>query len=236
MFKLLRHILALSAVALTASVFASPQQQKIDDIVAMLESNPEVVETLHQSLAAYIEQQKQFEQVLATSQSYVNDPNHSFMGSETPELTLLNVTDYSCPYCKKLDGELEKLVEAFPQIKVVNLYVPLKESGSEVNSASFALNVWRHDKEKYRQVHDLLVKKPGTHNPMSLAMVAKKTDTQQYLKSNEQINQQLNQNYKLFEGFGLRGTPALIIGDEVIPGYVPYEQLEKVMQEKLGKG
>ncbi|WP_159650727.1 DsbA family protein [Vibrio atypicus] len=233
MFKKITLVSALSLVMLAPTAFAETQQQKIDAIVDMLQDNPEVVDTLHESLAAYIVQQQQFKEVVASSQNYIKNPNHTFMGAENPELTLINVTDYSCPYCKKLDVELEKLVKAFPQIKVVNLYVPLKEGISDLNSASFALNVWKNDKEKYQKVHELLVKKPGSHNPMSLAMVAKKTGTEQYLKADKAIEQQLAENYALFNGFGLRGTPALIIGEEVIPGYVPYDQLEKVLEEKL---
>ncbi|MDN3684911.1 hypothetical protein QW180_20365 [Vibrio sinaloensis] len=47
-----------------------------------------------------------------------------------------------------MEGELAKLVEAFPQIKVVNLYVPLKEGNTDLNSAAYALNVWQNDREK----------------------------------------------------------------------------------------
>lgn len=235
MFNKLFMLMMVSAVVIAPATNAQTQQQKIEEIKVMLEANPEVVDTLHQSLSAYIEQQREFGKLLESSQSYIKDPSHSFIGSETPELTVINVTDYSCPFCKKLEGELAKLVEAFPQIKVVNLYVPLKEGNTDLNSAAYALNVWQNDREKYAQVHDLLVKKPGSHNPMSLTMVAKKTGTESWLNSNEQIHQHLEKNYQLFEGFGLRGTPALIIDSEVIPGYVPFEQLEKVIEEKLAK-
>ncbi len=232
MFNKLTLALATS-VLFTAPALAAPQDQKIAEIVEMLEANPQVVDGLHESLGMYIKQQQQFTHLLESSQNYLNDPNHSFMGAENGEFTIINVTDYSCPFCKKLDVELDKLVKDYPQIKVVNLYVPLKEGSSSVNSAAYALNVWQKDRDKYQQVHDLLVSKPGTHNAASLMKIAQKTGTTEYLNVSDEVKAQLENNYAMFTGLGLRGTPALIMGEQVIPGYVPYQQLEEVVKEQL---
>lgn len=233
MIKKLSIAVAMSIFAFAPLVQAQSQDEKISEIVDMLKANPSVVDGLHESLGLYVKQQQQFDQLLSSSEAYINDPKHSSIGSENAELTLVNVTDYSCPYCKKLDVELEKLVEDYPQIKVVNLYVPLKEGSSNVNSAGYALNVWQNARDKYPQVHELLVAKPGTHNAISLAKIAKKTGTEQYLNNPEGVEKQLENNYALFNGFGLRGTPALIVGQDVIPGYVPYDKLEEIVEKHL---
>ncbi|MFM2587299.1 DsbA family protein [Vibrio sp. TBV020] len=232
MFKPLTIALVVSSL-LTASAFAQTQEEKINDIVEMLNSNPQVIDGLHESLGMYIKQKQQFDQLLENSDKYINDPSHSYMGAENGELTLINVTDYSCPYCKKLDQVLEQLVEEYPQIKVVNLYVPLKEGRDSLNSAAYALNVWQNDREKYEQVNDLLVAKPGAHNAASLMKIAQKTGTTEYLETTEEIKKQLENNYTMFNQLGLRGTPAVIMGDQIIPGYVPYERLEEVVSEAL---
>ena len=232
MFKKMTIALAMSAL-ISMPVLAASQQEKIAEIVQMLESNPKVVDGLHESLGMYIKQQQQFTQLLENSDKYINDPSHSFMGAENGEMTIINVTDYSCPFCKKLDVELAKLTKDYPQIKVVNLYVPLKEGSDSLNSAAYALNVWQQDREKYQQVHDLLVAKPGAHNAGSLMKIAQKTGTTEYLNMSDEVKTQLENNYAMFTGLGLRGTPALIMNEQVIPGYVPYEQLEKVVKEQL---
>ncbi|MCG9676927.1 DsbA family protein [Vibrio sp. Isolate24] len=233
MMKKLAIILAMSTFAIAPLVQAQTQDEKISEIVEMLNANPSIVDGLHESLGLYVKQQQQFDQFLSSSKAYINDPKHTSMGAEDAELTLINVTDYSCPYCKKLDTELEKLIEDYPQVKIINLYVPLKEGMSNVNSAGYALNVWHNAREKYPQVHELLVAKPGVHDAVSLAKIAKKTGTEQYLNNPEDVEQQLENNYALFNGFGLRGTPALIVGQDVIPGYVPYQKLEEVVEKHL---
>lgn len=232
MFNKLTIALA-SCVLFAAPSFANAQQQKIDEIVEMLQANPQVVDGLHQSLGLYVKQQQQMTQLLESSKSYLNDPRHTFMGAENSEITLYNVTDYSCPFCKKLDLELAKLVEEYPQIKVVNLYVPLKEGTSSVNSAAYALNVWNNARDKYQQVHELLVAKPGTHSAVSLMKIAQKTGTTEQLNVSDEVKSQLENNYAMFTGLGLRGTPALIMGEQIIPGYVPYQQLEQALKEQL---
>lgn len=216
-----------------APTFAASDNQKIAEIVDMLEANPQVVDGLHENLALYIKQQQQFSQLLSSSQSYLNDSRHTYMGAENGEITLYNVTDFSCPFCKKLDAELAKLVVDYPQVKVVNLYVPLKEGSSSVNSAAYALNVWNNQRDKFDQVNQLLIAKPGTHDATSLMKIAQKTGTAKQLNVSDDIEQQLENNYTMFTALGLRGTPALIVGEQVIPGYVPYQQLEQVIQEQL---
>ena len=238
MFKKLAMVVALTVTSATQTVWAqeplsTDQDQKLGEIVEMLKANPDLIGGLHSTLNAYINQQHAFSDLMKTSQPYMTSEQHSFMGAKDAELTIFNVSDYSCPYCKKLDGELEKLVKAFPSLKVVNINVPIKEASSEVNSASFALNVWQNDREKFEEVNALLIAKPGVHNAVSLAKIAKKTGTEQYLKSSDAINEQLARNYALFNGFGLRGTPGLIIGDQLIPGYRPYSNLEKLIKEQL---
>lgn len=232
MLKQLTLALAISSL-ISLPAFAAPQDKKIAEIVEMLEGNPQVVDALHESLGMYIKQQQQFSQLLESSGKYLNDPSHTYMGAENGEFTLINVTDFSCPYCKKLDAELEKLVSNYPQIKVINLYVPLKEGTDSLSSAAYALNVWKNDREKFEQVNQLLVAKPGVHNMTSLMKIAQKTGTTDQLNVSDDVKKQLENNYTMFNALGLRGTPALIYGEQVIPGYLPYQQLEERLKEEL---
>ncbi|WP_367990233.1 DsbA family protein [Vibrio sp. NTOU-M3] len=228
-------ILLLSVTALfsTGAFAQNDTDQKIEQIVTMLKENPDVIDGLYESLAMYIKQTQQFEMLLKSSQSYINDASHPTLGDANPKLTIVNMTDFSCPYCKKLDPVLERIVKDVKGVKVVNLLVPLKEQGSDISSASYALNVWKHDKAAYAKVSELLLKKPGAHNSASLKKIAKATGTEQYLKVEDESESVVKRNYGLFSAFGMRGTPAMIIGDQVLPGYVPYEQLIEVVKSKL---
>ncbi|WP_028024731.1 DsbA family protein [Enterovibrio calviensis] len=234
MFTTLTSFNALSEASLNEA-----QQQQLNDINVLLEQNPDIISGLHQSLTQYVAQQQGFKSIIAANDDYLyRNPKHTQFGATEPKLTIINFTDYNCPFCKRLDPVLLDMAKAYPDVKVVNIYVPLKEMGaplSDMNSAAYALNVWQQDREKFFDVHQLLLTKPSAHDQRSLARIADKTGTRDQLKHQEATDEMVEKNYTLFQQLGLRGTPAMIIGDEVVPGYLPAEKLAPLIESALNK-
>ncbi|MEN1436743.1 DsbA family protein, partial [Pseudomonas aeruginosa] len=54
-----------------------------------------------------------------------------------------------------------------------------------------------------------------------------------HLDPDEKSMETLSTNLQLARLVGVQGTPATIIGDEMIPGAVSWETLEAVVKEKL---
>lgn len=231
--------LAISLTALLPTLsfakLTSEQQQQLEAIHQLLNENPDVIADLHASLEQYVKSQKQLQQVKQQSDSWLNDTTiHSITGNPDGNTVIINFTDYNCPYCKRLDQVLTKMSGNNPELKVINIYVPLKQQvidGLETNSAAFAIKVWQNAPEKFPEVNRLLVAKPGIHDKASLEAVAKKTGTEVFLVGDTAINESLVKNYKTFAALGLRGTPAMFIGDQVIPGFIPYDQLEAIVKQ-----
>ncbi len=73
-----------------------------------------------------------------------NDPNSPRIGAKNPKLTLVVFTDYNCPYCKKFDPYLEKIVEKHPDVAVVFKFLPFR-SESSLTAARDALTLWRQE-------------------------------------------------------------------------------------------
>lgn len=229
-------MMSLSIQAVQAATLPQETEQKINDINQMLHDNPQIVDGLHQNLQQYVQQQNQLSTILQQNETYIyHNPDQPSYGAKQPKLTIAFFTDYSCPWCKKLAPVLQQLVDKYPEIKVVDMLVPLKEINYDENSATYALNIWQNQPTKFAQVNELLIKKPGSHSPTSLLQVAKKTDTRQQLEGQKKTKQQVAKNYQIFAQLGLRGTPALLIGDEIIPGYLPIEKLEPIIQAKLAQ-
>mgnify|MGYP001067781146 CR=1 FL=1 len=63
------------------------------------------------------EQEKQIEALI--QEALFNDPASPRFGAKQAKLTLVNFTDYNCPYCKQLDPLLEKLVAKYPDVAVI---------------------------------------------------------------------------------------------------------------------
>lgn len=76
--------------------------------------------------------------------------------------------------------------------------------------------------------------KKGFHDNASIAAAQDKTGVKQVAPT-EQSMTTLRTNMQLAEQFGVQGTPATLIGDQMLPGAVSYEDLEALVKQQLAK-
>ena len=234
--QLLASIVLSALFSTTALAALSPQQeQQLEEINTFLKDNPETIAGLHTSLQQYLASKEQAEKAQADSQEWLyNNPAHPVMGNPESKNIIINFTDYNCPYCKRLEKALGQLVEEEKDLKVINVYVSFKQQKLdkiETNSALYAMNVWQQKPKAYTEVHDLLVAKSGLHTTRSLEAVAKRTGTEELLKSTPDLDSALASNHQIFSALGLTGTPTMIINGQFLPGYMPYDKLKDVVDQ-----
>lgn len=221
----------------SAENISATQQKQLSEITSLLEQNPEVIEGLYQNLTQYIESQGSISNTLKQNHDYLyNNPMHSYFGSETPKLTVINFTDYNCPYCKRLESGLVEMIKKYPDIRVVNISLSFQQQmipGLETNTAWYALNVWEKNRSNFAEVHHLLMAKPSRHDSKSIMKIAEMTGTEAALVPNDMKKQLVEKNGIVFSQLGLRGTPSLIIGDQIIPGFIPQAELDKLIKAQL---
>ena len=82
-------------------------------------------------------------------------------------------SDYNCPYCKKFDPYLEKIVEKHPDVAVVFKFLPFR-SESSLTAARDALTVWRAHPEKFMKLNHTLMAKKGYHDDASIQEAQKR--------------------------------------------------------------
>ncbi|CCN78185.1 putative Protein-disulfide isomerase [Vibrio nigripulchritudo SO65] len=236
--------LAFSMVSVSVADAVKPSEQltpeqsvQLAEIDSILRSHPQIIADLNQSLKGYVAQLERTEKALEDQREWLTKaPEHSKAGSDNPKLTIINFTDYNCPYCKRLEIGLAKLLTEVKDVQVVNVYVPLQQqiaSGTNTNSAFYALKVWEKEPEKFAEVHRQLVAHPTRHDADSLNRIAKDTGTEKYLETGEREQSIVSKNMQAFSELGLRGTPAIIINDEIVPGFIPYAQLKETVDKAL---
>ena len=237
----------LLSVSIAASLVFSPlvsaesltpnQEKQLTEISDLLRQNPNIIEGLHSNLTQYIDGQQTLENTLKQNHDYLyNNPEQPYFGAENPKLTIINFTDYNCPYCKRLESGLIEVIKKHPEIRVVNVLLPFQQRmipGLKTNTEWYALNVWENDRSKFAEVHRLMMAKPSRHDSNSVMKIADLTDTQKDLTPNQKKKTLVEKNEKIFSQLGLRGTPSLIIGSEIIPGFIPQDQLEATIKAQL---
>lgn len=175
------------------------------------------------------EQEKQIEALI--HEALFNDPASPRIGAKQAKLTLVNFTDYNCPYCKQLDPLLEKIVMKYPDVAVIVKPLPFKGESS-VLSARTALTTWREHPQQFLALHEKLMQKKGYHTDVSIKQAQEKAGASP-VTLDEKSNETLSTNLQLARLVGVQGTPATIVGDELLPGAVSWEVLEEVVKEKL---
>lgn len=225
-----------SAHAQTASLSTTQQQEVRAIIKDALVNDPELLKEaiialqMREQLGADAARQASLEANHEAMYATQSDP---WKGSATPEITMVYFTDFNCPYCKKIEPSLNKLVEEFPQLKIVIKMVPLQGEGSKI-AVDFAQTVWLNEPEKYLKVKDLLMSSPRGLDAAALAKVAKLTDTERWVgNTDKRVANMVNQNMHLMRDLGIGGTPSMIFADKVIPGLVSYEVLKQQLQEAI---
>lgn len=162
-----------------------------------------------------------------------NDPASPRKGAEKPALVIVNFTDYNCPYCKQFDPMLEKIVQDYPQVQLVVKLLPFRGESS-MTSARVALTTWRQQPEKFWALHQRLMAKKGTHDDASILNAQQKTQTAD-IKADAQSTDSVKLNLILSQVLGIQGTPATIVGDQLVAGAIAYDDLEALVKEQLAK-
>lgn len=162
-----------------------------------------------------------------------NDPASPRKGAEKPALVIVNFTDYNCPYCKQFDPMLEKIVHDYPQVQLILKLLPFRGESS-MTSARVALTAWRQQPDKFWALHQRLMAKKGMHDDASILSAQQKTRTAD-IAADEQSLESVKMNLILSQVLGIQGTPATIVGDEMVAGAIAYDDLEALVKEQLAK-
>lgn len=161
----------------------------------------------------------------------LNDPMSPVVGAEHPALKIVSFTNYDCIHCKHFDSTLERLLKAHPDIAIT---YKLLSYGSDASTAAtrMALTVWIEQPEKFHAFHHALMGYRGMADDARIwsALGAADVKLTKYRPDTHHI---IEVNKQLLKVLQYSGTPTTVIGDRVISGEVPYEELERAVTSAL---
>ncbi|MDP1908265.1 MAG: DsbA family protein [Hyphomicrobium sp.] len=154
------------------------------------------------------------------------------------DLTIVEYTDYQCPFCKKVHPELQKLLASDKKIRLIYRDWPIF---GEQSVAAARVAIASNYQGKHAQVHDALMKTPRPLSDQSIRAAVTKagadwTRLQTDMKKNAaEIDALLERNNEQAESLGLQGTPAFIIGNYLSEGGLDYDGLKAAVHEARTK-
>ncbi|MDX7714411.1 DsbA family protein [Aeromonas caviae] len=228
----------LGPPTLHAAPFTPEQEARIKELIReTLIANPgildEAAESWEKQNAAT--QQAQMGDFIKGNQDVLfNSPTSPRLGAKHPKLTLVLFTDYNCPYCKQFDPAVAKLLAAYPDdLGLVIKLLPFKGQTS-AKAAQYSLTLWQQDPARFLPLHDKLMSKQGmlTETDINKALAA--TDNLA-LKPAGKATEELRNSLRIGTLLGVQGTPATLIGNQLVPGAIPYDELEQLVKAELAK-
>lgn len=232
---LLLPLMFLTLPALAAAPFTPEQEARIKELIReTLVQNPAILAEAADAFdkEASRQQQNVVAQVVKKNHDALfNDKGSPRIGAANPALTLVYFTDYNCVFCKKFDADIEKLLKTYPQVAVVLKPLPYRAETS-LTSARLALTVWEQQPQNFLKLHERLMAKKGNHDEASIAAALDKTGIKLKDPSKASLDT-INLNLTLAQQLGVQGTPATLVGNELISGAVPYAQLETAVKGAL---
>lgn len=158
------------------------------------------------------------------------------LGNPEGDVTLVEFFDYSCGYCKRALGDTLELLKSDSRLKVVLKEFPILGPGS-VDAARVAVAVRMQDPTgaKYLDFHQRLLQGSGPADKARALAVAQTVglDVAQLEKDmdSEEVHQSLEESSNLAHTLGLNGTPAYVIGDNVVAGAIGLAALRARIQQ-----
>ena len=243
-------IAAASAILAGTPVFAETpftpaQRDAIQAIIKdYLVKNPEVLQEAIAELEKRQAETQRVAQQAALNESrtvLTSSPYGAVVGNPAGDVTLVEFFDYNCGYCKRALTDLRGLMKADGKLKVVLRDLPVLGPDS-VEASRVALAAKQQlSGDKLFEYHARLLESRGKVGGERALALAKEMGLDmgrlQKDMTGPEVKAAVAESEGLAQKLGLTGTPAYVIGDEVISGAIGLEPLKQavVMTRKCGR-
>jgi protein-disulfide isomerase len=221
--------LCLSVGAARSDEFTAAQRAEIVKIMRdALKQDPSILRDAVAALQAE-ESGKQKEMLAATKNSLI-DPTDPIGGNPQGDVTIVEFFDTRCPYCRKLEPTMAELLARDHGVRVVFKDLPILGPASVLGSKALLAAQKQGGYEKLRDA--IMSASPNTTEAM-IQTAARELGLDwsrlQHDMADPAIQKRIDANLKLARAIGIEGTPALIIGGELIPGAVDGDELRSAI-------
>ena len=233
----------LPALAQDAEMTAEEKLALHAEIRAYLLENPEVlVEAMNvlQTREDEAAAKRDLAMLTDNAEAIFQNPNDWVSGNPDGDVVMVEFMDYRCGYCRKAYSEVEELVKSDGNIRLVIKEYPILGEASLLSS-QFAIAVRQlHGDVAYESVHDALINLRGEPTTETLARLATdlKLDPQPILDrmAGPEVQEVIKANQALAGTLEISGTPTFVLKSMMLRGYLPLEEMRKVVAETRAEG
>jgi protein-disulfide isomerase len=212
-----RRTAADPAASLAAADRAAIEKVVRDYILAHPEILPQAMENL---------QKRENTQRLSAVRGEVEQPfPGAVLGNPQGKVTLVEFSDFACTYCRQSLADVEALVAANPDLRVVVRELPIVSPDS---TEAAKMSLAAAEQGKFAEFHRAMFA-AGRPDAASIAAAAQAAGLDlaraKRVAALPRVAAELRRNLELARELGFSGTPSWIAGDAMMSGAVGRDQL-----------
>ena len=211
------------------------------EVRSYLMENPQVImDAVEQLQSSEAEAQAQADLTLVSDNAAaIFDDGYSFVGGNPDgDITLVEFLDYRCGYCKKAHTEVAMLLKTDGNIRLIVKEFPILGDQSVLASRFAIATKQIAGGESYKALNDALMSFNGDITLPSLRRLASTfgldADAIEARMNSEDVTREIAETRALAQVLRISGTPTFVMQDELLRGYLPYDQMLAIVQEKRG--
>ena len=153
---------------------------------------------------------------------------NAWSGNPRGDVTLVEYFDYNCGYCRASLPMLKQLTDRDPKLRIVYRELPIL---AESSRAAARASLLAASQGKFTTFHDALYA-GGPVSDATIAAAAGKAgvDLTQAAAFAARADAEITRNLKTAGQLGLTGTPSWVVGDQLLAGALPIEQIETAIK------
>ena len=170
----------------------------------------------------------------AGQRQMLDKPGTATAGAVTADLYIVEYFDYNCPYCKKLVPTFQSLLAQDRKLAVVYKDWPIFGGISVYAAKSAVAAQWQG---KYLAAHEALMSGPRLVREDQVDAILQRAGVNvETLKSDRithaaDIDTLLSRNNEEARALGLKGTPGIVVGRELLPGAASLSDLQQIVEQ-----
>lgn len=201
-------------------------------IESYLLTNPRILERVNTALQVELrdeESQRARVALAGIRTELYDDPDHVVLGNPEGDVTLVEMFDYNCGYCRSAVPDMAALLDEDPNLRIILKEFPILSQDS-VSAARIAVAASKAGVD-YWAFHADLFTTRGRITAKSALDAAESQGLNrislQLDAESQEIGDIIQRSYVIANAIGTTGTPTYIIGDEIIAGAVGLDGLRE---------
>jgi protein-disulfide isomerase len=225
----------LSASVAQAAEFTSAQRAEIVAVVRdALKQDPSI---LRDAVAALQVDEGERSQAAARAaighvQGELVLPTDPVAGDPHGDVTIVEFFDTRCPYCRKMEPVMDSFLMQDRKVRLVYKDLPILGPASVLGTKALLA---AQKQDAYTRMREAVMKLPPDTTLPQIETAARGLglDWPRMARDMDDpsVQARIEANLKLARTLGIQGTPALVIGSDLIPGAVDVPDLQKAVAE-----